>query len=377
MGSLAIVGLEQDVSGAYDSDVLDCLRAAGTVVVSSADGAPARCLSSLGIAYASFEDLGIGPDSTTGEIIEGLLRYAASADAATSRAGTAGSDSSDVLLVWGEPPAVSGPAPGSFDELMALVGVLRSPGGCPWDREQTHESLGASLIEEAYETVVAIESGDRAALAEELGDVLLQVALHAEIGAGDGTFTVGDVLDSIIAKIRRRHPHVFGTASAETAEDVTRVWDAVKRDEKPHAGVLGEVAHAMPALMRAQKISRRAASAGFEWENLDGVWAKVHEEIEELKACEPGSSESADELGDVLFTLVNVARKMGIDAESALRTTCERFTRRFLTMERDAAEGNKVLEELGSDEWDELWERAKTRERGHANRSDERKEHDR
>lgn len=271
----------------------------------------------------------------------------------------------------------SGPAQGSFDELMALVRVLRSPGGCPWDREQTHESLGASLIEEAYETVVAIESGDRAALAEELGDVLLQVALHAEIGAGDGTFTVDDVLDSIIAKIRRRHPHVFGSATAETAEDVTRVWDAVKRDEKPHAGVLGEVAHAMPALMRAQKISRRAANAGFEWEDLDGVWAKVHEEIDELKACEPGSPESADELGDVLFTLVNVARKMGIDAESALRTTCDRFTCRFLTMERDAAEGNKVLEELGPDEWDELWERAKARERGQTNRSDERKGHDR
>lgn len=250
-------------------------------------------------------------------------------------------------------------APGGFQELVRIIAVLRSPDGCPWDREQTHASLAPHMIEEAYEAVAAIEAADPEALADELGDVLLQVVLNAQIGADDGTFTIDDVIASIISKIRRRHPHVFGEVHVETAEEVTRNWDAIKRGEKPARGVLGEVPIALPSLMRAQTISRRAAAAGFEWEDLDGVWAKVHEEIDELKATQTGSAEAEEELGDLLFTVVNVARKMGIDAETALRRTCEKFAGRFEEMERALSEAGRPLEGLTADEWDGLWEGAK------------------
>lgn len=254
------------------------------------------------------------------------------------------------------------PDGGAFDEFVRIIAILRGPDGCPWDREQTHESLASHLIEEAYETVAAIESGQPAALADELGDVLLQVVLHAEIAAGDGAFTINDVIAGIDTKIRRRHPHIFGDVTVSSAEEVTRNWDAIKRDERPQHGALGEVPDALPALMRAQKISRRAAGVGFEWEHLDDVWAKVHEEIDELKSAEPGSANAEDELGDLLFTVVNVARRMGIDAESALRDTCVRFVRRFEEMERVAAQGDRSLEDLGPLEWEELWGQAKRRE---------------
>jgi tetrapyrrole methylase family protein/MazG family protein len=259
------------------------------------------------------------------------------------------------------PPTRIAP-PGGFAELVRIISVLRAPDGCPWDREQTHASLAPHLIEEAYEGAAAAESGDDAALADELGDVLLQVVLHAQIGAEDGTFTVDDVIAGIITKIRRRHPHIFGTVSAETAEEVTRNWDAIKRVEKPHAGVLGEVPEALPSLMRAQKISRRAAGVGFEWEDIDGVWAKVHEEIDELKATGHGTPEAEEELGDLLFTVVNVARKMGIDAEAALRRTCLKFAGRFEDMETAAAAAGHPLEDLRPDEWEQLWARAKQNE---------------
>ena len=259
------------------------------------------------------------------------------------------------------PPSRIAP-PGGFAELVRIIAILRGPDGCPWDREQTHETLAPHLIEEAYETLSAIESGDPVSLADELGDVLLQVVLHAEIGAGEGTFTIDDVTASIITKIRRRHPHIFGTVTVESAEEVTRNWDAIKRGERPHAGTLGEVPDALPALMRAQKISRRAAGVGFEWEDLDGVWAKVHEEIDELKAAEPGSAHAAEELGDLLFTIVNVARHMGIDAESALRGTCDKFVGRFEDMERSASSSGRPLGELLAGEWEILWEQAKHRE---------------
>lgn len=257
--------------------------------------------------------------------------------------------------------------PGGFGELVRTIAVLRAPDGCPWDREQTHASLAPHMVEEAYEAVSAIDAGDPAAIADELGDVLLQVVLNAQIAADEGTFTIDDVIAGITAKIRRRHPHVFGTAVAETAEDVTRTWDAVKREERQGGGVVADVPAAFPALVRAQKISRRAAAAGFEWEDLAGVWEKVHEEIDELTSTAPGSPEAEEELGDLLFTVVNVARKMGIDSETSLRRTCEKFSRRFGEMERGAEAGGRALEELTSIEWDELWSRAKQGEReGHA-----------
>lgn len=254
--------------------------------------------------------------------------------------------------------------PGGFGELVRTIAALRAPDGCPWDREQTHASLAPHMVEEAYEAVAAIDAGDPTAIADELGDVLLQVVLNAQIAADDGAFTIDDVIAGITAKIRRRHPHVFGTVVAETAEEVTRTWDAVKREEREGGGVVADIPAAFPALVRAHKISRRAAAAGFEWEDLAGVWDKVHEEIEELTSTEPGSPEAEEELGDLLFTVVNVARKMGIDSETALRRTCDKFSRRFSEMERAAADSGRTLEGLGAEEWDELWGRAKDIERG-------------
>ena len=253
-----------------------------------------------------------------------------------------------------------------FDEFVDLIAVLRGPGGCPWDREQTHSSIAKNMVEEAYEAVHAIETDDVAEIREELGDVLLQVVLQSQIAADDGEFTIDDVVAAIHAKIVRRHPHVFGDAAAEDAAAVTRTWDEIKSSERAakHQGLLDTVPHALPALMLAQTISRKAVSAGFEWDSLEGVWAKVHEEIDELKAEEPGSPEAADEIGDLLFTIVNLARKQGIDAETALRGTCDKFRSRWSAMEKAAAEGGTALDELGLEAQEALWQAAKLKERG-------------
>jgi len=265
----------------------------------------------------------------------------------------------------------------AFEAFVQLIAALRAPDGCPWDREQTHESLAKHLVEEAYETVHAIHTGSSADLADELGDVLLQVALHAEIGREAGTFTIEDVIAGIDAKIRRRHPHVFGEAIADTPEQVMANWDEIKRGEKAvraavdpaetapggaMPSVLAGVTPALPALMYAQKLSRRAAAAGFEWDSIEGVWDKVHEEIAELKAAEPGSPEAADEVGDLLFTVVNVARHLGVDAEDALRSMCARFVARFESMEAFAAAEGADVRELGIEEYERLWAQAKQAE---------------
>jgi tetrapyrrole methylase family protein/MazG family protein len=253
-----------------------------------------------------------------------------------------------------------------FDEFVDLISVLRGPEGCPWDRAQTHGSLAKNMVEEAYEAVHAIEANDIAEIREELGDVLLQVVLQAQIAADAGEFTIDDVVAAIHAKIVRRHPHVFGETAAEDAAAVGAVWEAVKRDERAEKGrgLLDAVPHALPALMLAQAISRKAVSAGFEWESLDGVWAKVHEELDELKATEPGSQEAAEEIGDVLFTVVNLARKQGIDAETALRKTCEKFRSRWSAMEQAAADNGEALDELPLQAQERLWQAAKEIEKG-------------
>jgi tetrapyrrole methylase family protein/MazG family protein len=243
-----------------------------------------------------------------------------------------------------------------------MIALLRSPEGCPWDRAQDHMSLRRNMIEEAYEAVSAIESGDDAELCEELGDVLLQVVLHSQIATDENRFAIGDVVAGISGKIRRRHPHVFGDAEAGTPDEVIDRWDAIKRDERDGAGVLDGIPSALPALQWAQKISRRAVGVGFEWDSLEAVWEKVHEEIDELKATEPGSSEAADEIGDLLFTVVNLARKQGIDAEEALRTACRKFITRFELMECDADASGRAMQELDIAEMEELWQRAKSRE---------------
>ena len=253
-----------------------------------------------------------------------------------------------------------------FDEFVDLIAVLRGPDGCPWDQEQTHRSIAKNIVEEAYAAVHAIETDDVAEVREELGDVLLQVVLQSQIAADAGEFTIDDVVSAIHTKIVRRHPHVFGDAAADDAAAVTRTWDAIKSVERAEKkqGLLDTVPHALPALMLAQTISRKAVSAGFEWDSLEGVWAKVHEEIDELKAEEPGSPEAQDEIGDLLFTIVNLARKQGIDAETALRGTCEKFRRRWSAMERTAAEGGEALDALPLAAQEALWQAAKLTEKG-------------
>jgi tetrapyrrole methylase family protein/MazG family protein len=257
-----------------------------------------------------------------------------------------------------------------FDGLVEVIAKLRSPDGCPWDREQTHASIAKNMVEEAYEAVHAIETNDIAGLREELGDVLLQVVLHARIAADDGEFTIDDVVSGITAKLYRRHPHVFGDEVAGTATEVLAHWDRIKhaekaekaRDTEAPAGLLDDVPPALPALMLAQKISRKAVSAGFEWASLDGVIDKLNEEVAELAATEAGSEEAADEIGDILFTVVNLARKQGIDAETALRGTCDKFRGRWGAMEEAATAQGRAVGDMTLAEQEELWQRAKERE---------------
>lgn len=253
--------------------------------------------------------------------------------------------------------------PGEFEEFVELIARLRAPGGCPWDREQDHMSLRRHMIEEAYEAVAAIEAGDSEGLADELGDVLLQVVLHAQIAAEAGRFDAASVVARIREKIVRRHPHVFGEVVAETPQQVSANWDAIKRDEKQVThGLLDDMPGSLPALMLAQKISRRVVGVGFEWSTIDEVWDKVHEEIEELKATEPGSPEAVGEIGDLLFTVVNLARKQGIDAEEALRGTCAKFTSRWRSMEAAAGEAGQDISGLDVERLEWLWSEAKERE---------------
>lgn len=257
----------------------------------------------------------------------------------------------------------------TFAAFVDTIAALRAPNGCPWDREQTHESIARNMIEEAYEAVDAIEQHDSAHLPEELGDVLLQVVLQSQIAADAGEFTVVDVCRDVNAKMIRRHPHVFGEAAAGSAEEVLSIWDNVKLAEKSAAdaqaeepeGLLDSVPVSFPALLQAYKISRKAVAAGFEWDTVEDVWAKVEEEIAEFKqACRSDDAQAKElEFGDVLFSLVNVARKEGIDAETALRATCRKFRERWAFMEGAAWGQGKRIEELDMDEMQQLWDQAK------------------
>ena len=251
------------------------------------------------------------------------------------------------------------PAPDAtpLGELAAVVDRLLGPGGCPWDREQTHETLRRHLLEEAYETVDAIDAGDLEALREELGDLLLQPVLHAGIRKAAGGWTLDDVARGIVDKLVRRHPHVFGEAVVSGTDDVLRNWEAIKRAEGRES-VLKGVPRSMPALARALLVSGRAARAGFEWPSMAGVLEKLDEERREVgEALAEGDPAHVEaEIGDLLFTVVNVARWAEVDPEEALRGMLERFTRRFERMEALAA---TPLDALEPDAWDALWNRAK------------------
>ena len=267
-----------------------------------------------------------------------------------------------------------------FDAFVDTIAALRAPDGCPWDREQTHKSITKNMIEEAYEAVDAIEANDIPHMREELGDVLLQVILQSQIAEEAGEFSIDDVCQEVNEKIIRRHPHVFGDQKVEGlgASEVLDIWDKVKLDEhtqeKPE-GLMDAVPQSFPALMQAQKISRKAVSAGFEWDTIDEVWNQVYSEIEELKEAyqhalkdEKGKIVESDkaaaelEMGDVLFSLVNVARKMGLDAEESLRASCSKFRHRWTYMEQQAYKQGNSIDELSAEEMEELWAKAKTQE---------------
>ena len=267
-------------------------------------------------------------------------------------------------MLW-LPPLASGQARYDLQDIVEIMNRLRGPGGCPWDREQTHESLKQYLLEETYETIEAINRGDRAELCEELGDVLLQVLFHARVAGENGDFDITDVADGISRKMILRHPHIFGDVKADTPDEVTRNWDAIKKREKgqnTEAGMMKQIPQALPAVLRSMKVQSKAARVGFDWNDVWGAYAKLEEEVLELReAIEQGMGEEKlnDEFGDVLFAAVNVARFIGVHPEFALMGTVEKFIRRFGHVERRAAECKRELESMTLEEMDGLWNEAK------------------
>ena len=246
-----------------------------------------------------------------------------------------------------------------YEELRAIVARLRAPDGCPWDREQTHQSLRPHLIQEAYEVLAVLDAGDVIRLPEELGDLLFQVLLHTQLAEEAGEFTMTEVLAGLAAKLVRRHPHVFGERRLETAQQVVEQWEELKRGERAaEESALAGVPPAMPALDYARELLRRAEAAGFAWPERRDVLAKLTEELEELsQASSP--EEAADELGDLLLNLANYARYLGIDAEEALRQAGHKFRRRFAAVESRARARNVDLKALSRDELMGLWQEAK------------------
>ncbi len=258
-----------------------------------------------------------------------------------------------------------------FAELLRVMARLRAPDGCPWDRKQTFQSIKPYLLEETYEVMDAIDAEDWAGLAEELGDLLLQPVFFAEMANEQSLFSISDSLDAINQKLIRRHPHVFGDASAETPEDVKRRWDEIKQQEKAEGGKIADaplldgVPRSLPALVEAEKISQKAAGAGFEWPDISGVLEKLQEEAAELASARGNAKpmEIEHEVGDLLFTVVNLARFLKVDPEQALRKTSARFRRRFGFVEGEIAGAGGELAGTPLERMEELWEEAKRRER--------------
>ncbi len=260
----------------------------------------------------------------------------------------------------------------TFEELVEVMARLRAPGGCPWDRQQTHASLRTYLLEETYEVLDAIERDDPAGLRDELGDLLLQILFHAQMAGEQGRFSMDDVVSGLHDKLIRRHPHVFGTAEANSAEQVVANWEALKAaerqaHEKSEPGgnsALAGVSRNLPALLEAYQVSRRAAQVGFEWERFEDLLDKLTEEVEELgRARASGDKEwLEDEVGDLLFVVVNVARYLGYDPEPALRRTNRRFRERFAQVEAELAKAKRRPQDATPEELNDLWELVKGRE---------------
>jgi tetrapyrrole methylase family protein/MazG family protein len=258
----------------------------------------------------------------------------------------------DVEVVIGASP------PGhTLLELVRTMARLRAPGGCPWDAEQTHQTLAKHLLDETYELLDAIETGTDKDIAEELGDLLLQVVFHAQMGADARTFDIDDVSTTLVEKLVRRHPHVFGDVEVSGAREVVANWDRIKHQEKKRASAVEDIPASLPALAYAQKLQRRAGSAGFDWSDASGALAKVREEAEELAAAARDGDEDAreDELGDLLFSVVALGRHLGIDAETALRRSARKFKQRFEGVERAAVARGVALSDLPDDELERMW----------------------
>jgi MazG family protein len=261
----------------------------------------------------------------------------------------------------------------SFGAFVQLIARLRGPGGCPWDREQTHESLKPMTIEEAYEVLEAIDRADDEHLAGELGDLLLQVVFHAQIAAEAGRFTIADVVERVAAKMVRRHPHVFAGARADTPGEVLRSWEAIKQAEqaakgaKADASMLDSVGTALPAVMEAFQMTTKVSRVGFDWPGMAAVLEKLEEEVAELReaagTAEPDHRRVAEEVGDLLFAAVNVARLIGADPESALKSANRKFRRRFAFIERELARRGRTPAQSTLEEMESLWAEAKATER--------------
>lgn len=246
-----------------------------------------------------------------------------------------------------------------FETLVAIIARLRGSGGCPWDKEQTHESLREALLEESYEVLEALDEKNRRRLSEELGDLLMQIVFHAQIAAEAGEFQIGDVIEGINHKLLYRHPHVFGSVKVKDAGEALVSWEALKKKERgENASLLANVPKKLPALSYSQEIQDRAARTGFDWEKIEGIIDKLAEEVVELKEAE-NQRKKEHEFGDLLFTLVNIARWLGLDAESALREANGRFYKRFSHMEETCRQRGVSLADLSFNEQNELWEEAK------------------
>lgn len=247
-------------------------------------------------------------------------------------------------------------------DLEQIVAILRAPGGCPWDREQTHASIRANMLEEAYEACEAIDQADAGHLKEELGDVLLQVALHAQMEREQGTFDLDGVADGICKKLIFRHPHVFGATQVSGTEEVLQNWDALKRVEKSqtsYTDTLQAVARSLPALWRAAKVQKKAKKAGFDWPDAQGAVDKLSEELDELKAALAGDGDVTEELGDLLFAAVNVSRFVDTNPEQALTAATEKFIARFSLVEQKALAQGQDMARMSLSQLDKLWDEAK------------------
>ena len=249
-----------------------------------------------------------------------------------------------------------------YEDLLEIIRLLRSEGGCPWDKAQTHQSIRRGLLEEAYEAAEAIDNDDPVLLKEELGDVLMQVVFHADIESDAGRFTIDDVCDGVVKKLLFRHPHVFGSACEDSPESVLVSWDKLKRQEKGQKTVadsMDSVARSLPGLWRAEKLQSKAASAGFEWPDVQGALDKLEEEVAELRRAVEEGGDVPEELGDVLFAAVKVGRFCACDPEDAVNGTCEKFIRRFRAVENGAAAQGREVSQLSLEEMTALWNEAK------------------